>query len=124
MSERACNSIIGESDAIRQMREDINRIAPLRLPVTIEGPTGSGKELVARALHDLSGSRGRFVDINVCAIAETMFEAMFFGYVRGAFTSAIRSLPGYFVEADRGTLFLDEIGGLAAAHQIKLLRAI
>jgi DNA-binding NtrC family response regulator len=116
--------IIGQSPAIRGVRERVERVAPLALPVLIEGPTGSGKELVARALHLLSGRRGRFVAVNVCAIAEAMFEATLFGHVRGAFTGAVGDAAGYLAEADGGTLFLDEISGLSPAMQAKLLRAL
>jgi two-component system response regulator HydG len=116
--------IIGQSPAIRRVRELVERVAPLALPVLIEGPTGSGKELVARALHLLSGRRGRFVAVNVCAIAEAMFEATLFGHVRGAFTGAVGDAAGYLAEADGGTLFLDEISGLSPAMQAKLLRAL
>jgi DNA-binding NtrC family response regulator len=120
----ARTGIIGESEAMRRLRGLVQRVAPLSLPVLIEGPTGSGKELVARALHTLSGRRGRFVAVNVCAIPDTMFEATLFGHVRGAFTGAVRDSDGYLTEADRGTLFLDEIGALSPAAQGKLLRAV
>ncbi|HEX8245084.1 MAG TPA: sigma-54 dependent transcriptional regulator [Longimicrobium sp.] len=116
--------IIGASPAVRELRALVRRVAPLRMPVLIEGPTGSGKELVARALHALSGRRGRFVAVNVCAVAEAMFESTLFGHVRGAFTGAVGDSAGYLAEADGGTLFLDEIGGLSPAMQVKLLRAL
>ncbi|MBV9107954.1 MAG: sigma-54-dependent Fis family transcriptional regulator [Gemmatimonadetes bacterium] len=120
----ARTGIIGESETMQRLRALVQRAAPLSLPVLIEGPTGSGKELVARALHTLSGRRGRFVAVNVCAIPEPMFEATLFGHVRGAFTGAVRDSDGYLAEADRGTLFLDEIGALSPAAQGKLLRAV
>jgi len=123
-STAAATEIIGESPAIRAVRALVERVAPLRLPVLIQGPTGSGKELVARALHTLSGRRGRFVAVNVCAIADAMFEATLFGHVRGAFTGAVGDAAGYLAEADGGTLFLDEIGGLSPPMQAKLLRAL
>jgi DNA-binding NtrC family response regulator len=116
--------IIGESLPVRQLRSLIAKVAPARVPVLIQGPTGSGKELVAQALHLASGRQGRFVPFNVCAIAETMFEDALFGHARGAFTGATSDMPGYLAEADRGTAFLDEISGLALAAQAKLLRAI
>jgi DNA-binding NtrC family response regulator len=109
---------------MQAVRALVERVAPLRMPVLIQGPTGSGKELVARALHDLSGRRGRFVAVNVCAIADAMFEATLFGHVRGAFTGALGDAAGYLAEADGGTLFLDEISGLSLPMQAKLLRAI
>jgi DNA-binding NtrC family response regulator len=125
MSERALASlIIGTSLAIRRLREQILRIAPSSIPVLIQGPTGSGKELVAEALHRASGRSGAFVPFNVCAIADAMFEDALFGHVRGAFTGALGDRRGYLAEADRGTVFLDEITGLAAAAQPKLLRAL
>jgi DNA-binding NtrC family response regulator len=92
--------------------------------VLIEGPTGSGKELVAQALHTFSRRRGAFVAFNVCAIAESMFEDALFGHVRGAFTGAVDEAPGYLVEADGGTAFLDEVSGLPLLLQAKLLRAL
>jgi DNA-binding NtrC family response regulator len=116
--------IIGESRAARELRALVQRVAPLRLPVLIQGPTGAGKELVARALHALGGRGGRFVAVNVCAIPESMFEATLFGHVRGAFTGAVADSAGYLAEADGGTLFLDEISGLSLVMQTKLLRAL
>src|SRR5690606_8821472 len=81
--------IIGDSPAIRRVRSLILKFAPTGLPVRIQGPTGSGKELVARALHRASGRRGQHVAFNVCAIPDALFEATLFGQVRGAFTGAI-----------------------------------
>jgi DNA-binding NtrC family response regulator len=118
------NIIIGESSAIRILRARIDRVARTNLPVLIQGPTGSGKELVATALHQLSGRPGPLVAFNVCAIGEAMFEDALFGHVRGAFTGAGEDRAGYLAEANRGTVFLDEIGSLYAAFQAKLLRAI
>jgi transcriptional regulator with PAS, ATPase and Fis domain len=116
--------LVGESTAIREVRALVERVAPTRLSVLIQGPTGSGKELVARAVHAASGRRGRFVAFNVCAIADTMFEDALFGHMRGAFTGAASDTPGYLAEADQGTVFLDEIGSLEPNLQGKLLRAI
>lgn len=116
--------LVGSSVAMQRLRALIARIAPLDLPVLVEGPTGSGKELVATALHRSSGRSGRFVSFNVCAIPETMLEDALFGHIRGAFTGATRDAPGYLAEADHGTAFFDEIGGLPIAAQAKLLRAI
>lgn len=118
------NTMIGESAPVRELRALIMRVAPLNLPVLIQGPTGSGKELVAQALHAASGRPGRCVACNICAVAESMFEDTLFGHVRGAFTGATRDARGYLTEADRGTIFFDEIGGLALARQTKLLRVI
>lgn len=116
--------IIGESPPIHELRALIARVAPLNLPVLIQGPTGTGKELVAQALHAASGRSGRIVAVNVCALAEGMFEDALFGHVRGAFTGATRDALGYVAEADRGTLFLDETGSLGLPAQAKLLRVI
>lgn len=116
--------LIGDSPAMRRLRALVTRIAASTLPVLIEGETGSGKELVARGLHEWSGRSGRLVALNVCAVSDSMFEASMFGHVRGAFTGALRDAAGYLTEAHRGTLFLDEVSGLSLGNQIKLLRAI
>lgn len=116
--------LLGSSIAIQKVRALIQRVGPTDLPVLITGPTGSGKELVAQAVHLASRRNGNLVSFNVCAIAETMFEDALFGHVRGAFTGALNSAPGYLREADRGTAFFDEIGGLSLGAQAKLLRAI
>lgn len=116
--------IVGESAPVVALRHRIVQCAALRLSVLIEGPSGSGKELVARALHDLSGRRGSFVATNVCALGETLFENELFGHRRGAFSGARSYHRGLCAEADGGTLFLDEIGGLQRPLQAKLLRVI
>lgn len=116
--------LLGESAAMQRLKTLILRTGPTALPVLIEGPTGSGKELVAQALHVSSGRRGKFVAFNVCAIPESVFESALFGHMRGAFTGATSDLPGYLVEAHDGTAFFDEIGGLPLPLQPKLLRAI
>ena len=116
--------LIGDSLAMRRLRALVTRIAASTLPVLIEGETGSGKELVARALHEWSGRSGRLVALNVCAVSDSMFEASMFGHVRGAFTGALRDSAGYLTEAHRGTLLLDEVSGLSAGNQVKLLRAL
>lgn len=120
----AVTALVGCSPAIQHLRELVARLAPLSLPVLIEGPTGVGKELVARGLHSLSGRNGSHVALNVCAVPDTMFEATLFGHVRGAFTGALSDSPGYVGEANGGTLFLDEIGGLPLGAQAKLLRVL
>ena len=125
MSERiVAETILGESRAIREVRALVAKVAPRNIPVLIQGATGSGKELVAMALHQLGGRSGAFVPFNTCAIAEGLFEAAIFGQVRGAFTGATGSLRGYLAEAHRGTAFFDEISGLNFALQAKLLRAV
>src|SRR3954470_19051267 len=118
------SAIVGDSSAIQQLRALIATVAPTRLPVLVEGPTGSGKELVAAALHQASGRRGRLVAFNVCAIGDALFEDALFGHVRGAFTGAANDSAGFLREADAGTVFLDEISGLPWALQAKLLRAV
>lgn len=121
---RAFMPLIGESTAIRELRHQISRAARTTLPVLIEGPSGSGKELVAEGLHAESGRAGRFVAFNVCAVAEGMFEDALFGHVRGAYSGAIADNVGYCEEASGGSLFLDEIGALGLAQQAKLLRVV
>lgn len=125
MSESKLESfIVGDSNAIRTLRKRIVQFARSRAPVLIQGPTGSGKELVAQGLHAASEQSGRLVAVNICAVVDSMFEATLFGHVRGAFTGAIQATAGLLAEADRGTLFLDEIGSLGLKEQAKLLRAI
>ncbi|HEY7878409.1 MAG TPA: sigma-54 dependent transcriptional regulator, partial [Gemmatimonadaceae bacterium] len=116
--------LLGESDAMQRLRAMIRKVAPTNLPVLIQGPTGAGKELVAHALHELSGRRGVLVACNICALPDALFEDALFGHVRGAFSGATDQSAGLMLEADGGTLFLDEIGGLSIAMQAKLLRAI
>jgi DNA-binding NtrC family response regulator len=102
----------------------LSRAAASTLPVILSGPTGTGKELFARALHDLSGRSGSFVAVNCGALPETLIEAQLFGHARGAYTGALRASVGFFAAADRGTLFLDEVLDLPVSQQGKLLRAI
>lgn len=116
--------LLGDSLPMRRLRSLIARLAPSDAPVLIEGPTGSGKELVAEALHAVSGRAGAFVPFNVSAVPEGTFEASLFGHVRGAFTGAVHDVPGYLAEADGGTVFFDEISSLPLCTQAKLLRAI
>lgn len=117
-------ALLGESEPMQQLRRVIRKVAPTNLPVLIQGPTGAGKELVAHALHELSGRRGPLVPCNICALPDTLFEDALFGHVRGAFSGAVAQSNGLMMEADGGTLFLDEIGGLSPTVQAKLLRAI
>jgi DNA-binding NtrC family response regulator len=102
----------------------IRRIAPHYRSALIQGATGTGKDLVARALHARSGVKGQYVVLNCSAVVETLFESELFGHVRGAFTGADRDKPGLFEAASEGTLFLDEIGDMPVATQAKLLRAL
>jgi two-component system response regulator HydG len=123
--QRRAPALLGVSHAIREVMEQIRQVAPTTMPVLILGETGTGKELVARALHDQSGRRGgRFVAINCGAIPEHLLEAELFGFVRGAFTGAENARRGLIAEADGGTLFLDEIGEMPPGLQVKLLRAL
>jgi DNA-binding NtrC family response regulator len=116
--------LVGDSQPMRELRAIIRRIAPTSLPVLIRGPRGTGKELVAHALHAASGRTGAFVAFNVCAIADSMFEDAMFGHVRGSFSGAVADSPGYLAEANRGTVLFDEVSGVSLANQRKLLRVI
>ncbi len=119
------HSLVGESDAIRALREQIMLAARTPSNVLITGESGAGKELVARAIH-AEGARhdAPFVAINCGAIPETLLESQIFGHVRGAFTTAVQANQGLFVAASQGALFLDEIGEMPLALQVKLLRVI
>ncbi|HSQ31480.1 MAG TPA: sigma 54-interacting transcriptional regulator [Gemmatimonadaceae bacterium] len=116
--------LIGDSMPMQKLRALIARIAPSKVPILIEGDTGTGKELVAASLHRQSGRDGAFVAFNVCALSESMFEDALFGHSKGAFTGAVGETPGFLREANGGTVFLDEISGLPLPHQAKLLRAV
>jgi DNA-binding NtrC family response regulator len=103
----------------------VRKVARLDVPVLITGETGTGKELVARALHDLSRRSGAFFgDVNCATLTETLFESHVFGHARGAFTGAMRAHAGFVERCDGGTLFLDEIGELSPENQAKLLRVL
>lgn len=116
--------LVGESPVIRDVRREIVRFGPTRLPILIQGPTGSGKELAARAIHSVSRRDGALVAFNICALGDGMFEDALFGHVRGAFTGAAREARGYLAEANGGSVFLDEMSGLSMSSQAKLLRAL
>lgn len=116
--------LLGESRPMHQLRSLVGRLAGSDAAVLIEGPTGSGKELVAEALHVCSGRSGAFVPFNVCAVGDGTFESAVFGHTRGGFTGAVHDVPGYLAEADHGTVFFDEISSLPLSAQPKLLRAI
>ncbi len=117
--------IIGESQAIRKVLEMTDRVAPTDARVLITGANGSGKELVARRLHELSTrSEGPFVEVNCAAIPSELIESELFGHEKGAFTSAIKQRKGKFEQADGGTLFLDEVGDMSHSAQAKVLRAL
>ena len=114
--------IVGRASTIVEMKGELVRIAPGSLPVLVLGETGTGKELVAKAVHRLSGRTGEFVPVNCAAIPEHLFESTFFGHRRGAFTGATEDSKGLLTKADGGTLLLDEVGELQAPAQAKLLR--
>ena len=116
--------LVGETESIRDVRALIERIAPTPATVLIEGETGTGKELVARLLHEQSGRKGPFVPINCSAISPDLLESELFGHTRGAFTSANRMREGLFVAAGGGTLFLDEINEMRLDMEVKLLRTL
>ncbi|MGE4055194.1 MAG: sigma-54-dependent transcriptional regulator, partial [Vicinamibacterales bacterium] len=118
-------TMIGESYAIRQLREQIAMAAPTNGRVLVYGENGTGKELVARTLHALSRRRtGPFVEVNCAAIPEDLIESELFGHVRGAFTGAVADRRGKFEVADGGTIFLDEIGDMSLKTQAKVLRVL
>ena len=116
--------IIGRSSAAVQLKKMIALIAPSDAPAIIYGATGSGKELVAEALHEESRRKGRFITVNCAAIPKELIEAEIFGFEKGAFTGAVKSSTGKFEQAQKGTLFLDEIGDMPADLQTKLLRVL
>lgn len=116
--------IVGRSAQIWEMFSRIQRIAPHYRAALISGQTGTGKELVAQALHRLSHVKGKFVVLNCSAVVETLFESELFGHVRGAFTGADRDKMGLFEHASGGTMFLDEIGEMPLSTQAKLLRVL
>ena len=117
--------IIGQSQAIEHVKKLIGKIAPSDARVLILGPNGTGKELVAHALHEQSPRAGEpFIEVNCAAIPSELIESELFGHEKGAFTSAIRQRKGKFEQADGGTLFLDEIGDMSLSAQAKVLRAL
>lgn len=117
--------MIGESKAITHIKEMINKVAPTDARIFITGPNGTGKELVARWLHELSNrAKGPFIEVNCAAIPSELIESELFGHEKGSFTSAIKQKKGNFELATGGTLFLDEIGDMSLAAQAKVLRAL
>jgi formate hydrogenlyase transcriptional activator len=118
-------NLIGSSETFRTLLDDVEMVAPVDSAVLIQGETGTGKEVIARAIHEASPRRkNRFVALNCAAIPSTLLESELFGYEKGAFTGAVTQTQGRFQAADRGTLFLDEIGDLPLELQPKLLRAL
>ncbi len=120
----AFNPIITRAPEMYAVFHYIEAIAPSSRPVLITGDTGVGKELVARAVHDVSGRQGRFVVVNVGGLDDTLFSDTLFGHVKGAFTGAGKDRRGLVRDAENGTLFLDEIGDLTPSSQVKLLRLL
>jgi two-component system, NtrC family, nitrogen regulation response regulator NtrX len=117
--------IVGKSFAIRALVDRIEKVAPTDARVLVTGENGTGKELVARAIHSLSGRRDApFVEVNCAAIPSELIESELFGHMKGSFTGATADRPGKFEQADKGTLFLDEIGDMSLAAQAKVLRAL
>ncbi|MCC7383642.1 MAG: sigma-54-dependent Fis family transcriptional regulator [Deltaproteobacteria bacterium] len=117
-------AVPGDSLAVRRLRQQIARAAPDVSPALIVGETGTGKELIAREVHRLSGRKGEFVAVNCATFGEQLIESQLFGHVKGAFTGATSDQAGLFLAAQGGTLFLDEIGEMPMELQPKLLRAI
>jgi len=117
--------IVGESDAITQVKNMIDRVAPTEARVLITGANGTGKELVAHQIHEKSNrSKAPFVEVNCAAIPSELIESELFGHEKGSFTSAIKQRIGKFEQANGGTLFLDEIGDMSLSAQAKVLRAL
>ncbi len=119
------NGIIGDSPQILEIQTMISKVAPSDARVLITGPNGSGKELVARSLHDQSNrNKAPFIEVNCAAIPSELIESELFGHEKGAFTSAVKDKKGKFELASGGTLFLDEIGDMSPSAQAKVLRAL
>lgn len=117
--------IVGESEAINNVKKMIDRVAPTEARVLITGANGTGKELVAHQIHEKSSrSKGPFVEVNCAAIPSELIESELFGHEKGSFTSAIKQRIGKFEQANGGTLFLDEIGDMSLSAQAKVLRAL
>ena len=125
INKKLGTDMIGEGKAIEEIKAMITKVAPSDARVLITGGNGSGKELVARQLHELSArASAPFVEVNCAAIPSELIESELFGHEKGAFTSAIKQRQGKFEQADGGTLFLDEIGDMSLSAQAKVLRAL
>ena len=121
----ARHQMVGDAPALKEVRDVIARVGPTAARVLITGENGTGKELVARAIHDASPRHARpFVEVNCAAIPSELIESELFGHVKGSFTGAVSDRPGRFEQADEGTLFLDEVGDMSLAAQAKVLRVL
>ncbi len=124
-AQYSCEDILGRSPEMRKLFEILPQVAESSSTVLIEGASGTGKELFARALHNLSPRKsGRFVAVNCAALPDSLLESELFGYKAGAFTDARKDKPGRFLLAQHGTIFLDEIGDISPAMQVRLLRVL
>ena len=123
-SPEAFSAIVTNNAAMRARFQYLEAVAPSAQPILISGESGVGKELIARAIHDLSGNDGELVSVNVAGVDDSVFADTLFGHVRGAFTGAEAARPGMIEKAAGGTLFLDEIGDLSPSSQVKLLRLL
>ena len=125
VADKSASPIIGTSSAIKDVKIIIDKVAPTEARVLITGPNGTGKELVAKQLHEKSGKKkAPFIEVNCAAIPSELIESELFGHEKGAFTSAIKQRIGKFELASGGTLFLDEIGDMSLSAQAKVLRAL
>jgi DNA-binding NtrC family response regulator len=125
ISKNKSGDIIGESEGILKIKDLIVRVAPTDARILITGGNGTGKELVARRIHELSKRADKpWVEVNCAAIPSELIESELFGHEKGSFTSAVKQRKGKFEQADGGTLFLDEIGDMSQAAQAKVLRAL
>lgn len=125
INKKPKNLMIGEAASMEKIRGMIEKVAPTHARVLIQGPNGSGKELVAHALHQQSGrASGPMVEVNCAAIPSELIESELFGHIKGAFTSAHKDRAGKFESANGGTLFLDEVGDMSLSAQAKVLRAL
>ncbi|MBU2529853.1 MAG: sigma-54 dependent transcriptional regulator [Elusimicrobia bacterium] len=123
-NKKSFGALIGQSQAMQVVYHKVEKVAKIDASVLIKGPTGSGKELVAREIHKLSQKKGHFVPINCSAIPDALLETELFGYEKGAFTGADSNRKGKFEHANRGTIFLDEIADMPLLLQAKLLRVL
>ncbi len=124
-SEQNFGEIVGESEALRALLQQVRQVAPTTTSVLVQGESGTGKESIARAIHELSPRHKRpLIKVNCGAIAPNLIESELFGHVKGAFTGAVKNRVGHFELADGGTIFLDEVGELSLDAQVKLLRVL